>query len=344
MAKRYAWHADRVDPSLASIRYRMLEPLAALKRAGVEIELYDPARGVADYDAIIFCKSHGREAVDIARTARAAARAVIYDNCDNVFSAHRIGHFSADRLTRVREMATLATHLTFSTSVLADQFAVELSGFGKPFAVIPDTLDIEPAAVPAPNPAERRSISRVERFLHRRRDALHLIWFGKSLGNSSGFAHLDRVLRRLATAPDRPPVTVTIVSNSRWNYLKHRIGWRLPCCYAPWRLSTFDTILRLHDVAIIPVETNEYTVGKTINRPATAVLAGLGVIADAIPAYEPLRPFIAMDGMEAGLAHYWQTRGTPDPLVQQGREMLAAEYGADAMARRWLALLERQEA
>src|SRR3546814_4007213 len=65
------------------------------------------------------------------------------------------------------------------------------------------------------------------------------------------------------------PVTLTVISNSRLKYLKARLGWRgVPTHYMPWAMNSFYEALSVHDAAVIPVERNGYTIGKTINRPA----------------------------------------------------------------------------
>src|SRR3546814_6237602 len=97
----------------------------------------------------------------------------------------------------------------------------------------------------------------------------------------AGFSHLDAALVPLRHFARHRPVTLTVISNSRLKYLKARLGWRgVPTHNMPWAMNSFYEALSVHDAAVIPVERNGYTIGKTINRPATAILAGLGVKAD----------------------------------------------------------------
>src|SRR3546814_11248110 len=74
---------------------------------------------------------------------------------------------------------------------------------------------------------------------------------------------------------------------------------------------------------------------KTINRPATAILAGLGVIADSIDAYEELRPFIALDDWQGGLRRYSECTTAGDLLLDAARSHLNLRYSADAVGRPW---------
>src|SRR3546814_1511098 len=80
---------------------------------------------------------------------------------------------------------------------------------------------------------------------------------------------------------------------------------------------------------------------KTINRPATALLAGLGVIADSIDAYEELRPFIALDDWQGGLRSYSACQPAGDLLLDAARSHPNLRYSADAVGRQWHELLQQ---
>lgn len=339
MTARFAWHADRYDPALASIRYRLLDPMAALVRQGVAIERFDAAHA-ASYRGIIFSKSHSAEAVAIARAAKGRGQRVIVDLCDNLWAAHRIGHASAARIARMTEMLRLADRVTFATEALAAQIAKEVPGLAAPFDVVPDTLDITPPASPALSLRERVALGSLRRFHARHAGALHCVWFGKSLGQASGYAHVGAAVARLAQFGETHPVTLTILSNAWWKYRRARRGWPVATHYMPWTLATAPTALAMHRVAVIPVERNDYTTGKTINRPASALLAGLGVIADAIPSYEELRPYIALGDWEGGLVRYLEWSAETQAMLAAGRGHLAARYSPDAVAAQWRTILE----
>ncbi len=330
LSARFGWHADNFDTSLASVRYRLLMPLAALQAQGVPIERFDPTRDPASYDAVIFSKSHSAAAVTAAKALRAAGKSVILDLCDNLAAANAVGHVSDARLARFREILDCATHLTFSTAMLAEQIATALPCACVDRRVIPDALDM-PGLVSGEVPAG------LERFLAKHPDALHAVWFGKSLGRVSGYAHLHAAAARLAAQPF--PITLTVVSNAPVKWWLGRWRWRLPVHYVGWRQDNAAAVLARHRVAVIPVESNEYTVGKTINRPATAVLAGLGVVADAIPSYEELRPVVALDDWDGGLARYRFDWEAEQARLAAGREWLVGRYSPEAVAREWRALL-----
>lgn len=338
MTARFGWHADSYDQSLASVRYRLLMPLAALQAQGVSIERFDGARDPASYDGVIFSKSHSAAAVAAARALRDAGRAVVVDLCDNLAAAHAVRHVSDARLGRFRDMLDCATHLTFSTPMLAEQIAAAMPCPCADRRVIPDALDM-PGTPPAIATARgARQMARLDRFVDQHPDALHAIWFGKSLGRVSGYAHLHAAAARLAAQPF--PITLTVVSNAAVRWWLERWRWRLPVHYVGWRQETAGAVLARHRVAVIPVAANDYTMGKTINRPATAILAGLGVVADSIPSYEELRPFVALDDWDGGLARYRHDWESEQARLAAGQAWLTERYSAAAVARHWRTLLE----
>lgn len=329
------WHSDSFNPAMASIRYRLLAPMQALQAQGVRIEKFDRTRPAGSYRAILFCKSESAEAVEIAQAARAAGSQIIYDICDNVFAACDAGRFSDARLDRVQKLLGLATHLTFSTQTLADQFAERQPQLSARRSVIADTLDIGPCTAPSPRWGPRRDLALLRRFLKQHDNALHCVWFGKSLGRLSGYVHIDAAVAELGKFARTHPVTLTVISNSRLGFWKAARNWHVPTQYLPWDLATFGEALALHRVALIPLENNQYTAGKTLNRPATALLAGLGVIADPIPSYEELRPFITMDDWQLGLTRYARWDDGTRNAVAAGQEWLAGRYRPEAVAGHW---------
>lgn len=335
MIARVAWHADSYDPRLASIRFRLLAPLAALRARGVAIERYDPARGPAAYDVVIFSKSQSAAALGIAQTVKASGGRVVYDLCDNLFVAHRAGHASAERVARVRALLGLADAATFATAALEAQIAAELALPAR-CDVVPDVIQLDEAGSP-PTRAEHEALAQLDRFLARHPGALHCVWFGKSLGRMSGYVHLARAAARLAALPY--PATLTVISNARLRFWLASRRWRMPFHYLPWRLATFAPALARHQVAVIPVEHNAYTAGKTMNRPAVALLAGLGVVADALPSYEELRPFVFLDRWPEGLGAFHTRDASALAAAAAGRAYVADRYGADAVADHWLRVL-----
>lgn len=337
MLRSVAWYSDSLSAEMASVRLRVLKPVEALRGMGIEAGLYDAGIGAARYDGIVFSKSFSASAAKAARLAAAAGRQVIVDLCDNVLAKPPSWRRHAEH-ARVREMLELADRVTFATPMLAEQMAARVPGIADKSVVVPDALDTLSFVEPDSR-RERRRLGRLRHFLGANAGALHCVWFGKSKLGYSGIEHLHPVVRRLEALSTRRPVTLTVISNSWPLYRLESRGWRIPSFYARWSMDSFGPALAMHDVAVIPVERNGYTLGKTVNRPATALLAGLGVIADAIPSYEELRQYIVLDDWEGGFERYMARPTRNDPLIVAGQAHLERRYGAQALAARWVEVL-----
>lgn len=336
--KTVYWHADSYDAALASIRLRLLLPMEALRELGYDVR---PLTGAlpADASLVIFSKSLSAEALVIAGQAAARGQPIVYDICDNVFEKPSRNEQEEARKRRVRRMMELARIVTIGTQPLAGLLAKEVPAIATKTEIIADALEDTPSS--SASLMDRARLWLLRRFLRRNDGALRLIWFGKCKKGYAGIEHLDPVVRLLETLPLPRPVTLTVVSNRRKIYRRSASKWRIPKFYLSWSLTSFDTALRLHDVAIIPVDRNDYTVGKSINRPATALMAGLGVIADPIPAYEELAPFICLGDWERGLTEYAETDPQQDGRIAAAQSYLRERYGAAAIADRWAEVIDR---
>ncbi|MDX3908649.1 MAG: hypothetical protein QHC67_02400 [Sphingobium sp.] len=333
---RLGWYATSYSPKIASIRLRLLKPMAFLREQGLDVERYRSSVGPAGYDAIVFSKAFCKDALQVARAAKAEGKTVVFDMCDNIFEAKQ-SRKKAGKVARFREMITMADCLVFSTPVLRSQILAAVPEATAQSHVIPDTIEDMHVADGA-NVRTSLSLMRLKLFLARREDALHCVWFGKCQGNRAGLVHVDAAVRELEIFARRYPVTLTIIGNKRLKYWQASRKWGIPHIYVPWSLEQFPTTLAMHDIALIPVEQNSYTIGKTLNRPATAIAAGLGVIADSIDAYEELRPFIVLDDWQAGLERYQLSKSQGDCGIEEGRAYLERRYGQTAVGNAWLAL------
>lgn len=328
---RVAFHAHDYSDECASNRLRMFKPMTALRGMGFVVDRHDPAVGVANYDCIVLSRAFTVEALAIAQAARLANRPVIVDMCDNLFALADSFGFRG-RCDRLRQLIGIADIITAPTAKMAGQLESHVPTARGRFRIVPDALEITAAdAAVAPVP----QLSRLDRFLRRHQGALHCVWYGSSAGTMSGFAHLDPALAELARFSETHPVTLTIISDTRLRYWMARRNWQVPTHYLPFRSGTFNAALARHDVAIIPVGQNGYTSGKSINRAATAVMAGLGVVADPLESYEELRPWVALGDWQAGLARFAAQPPENDPGLAEARQHLERRYGLGAVGMCW---------
>ena len=331
------WHAESFDPAIASVRLRVLQPMHALKMRGYPVREYGD--GPVDCAAIVFSKSDSPEALLLAETAARECRPIIYDVCDNIFGKPSADERDKRRKERVKAIMRLANVVTCTTPSLARVLTHIVPEIANKLEIIPDALEEIDRFSKAPSLLERAALWQLRSFLRRHPASLHLVWFGKCKKGLAGMEHLNPVVDLLQRASPARPVTLTVISN-RWRlYRRTSAGWAVPSFYVPWSLATFDAALRMHDVAVIPVAENPYTIGKTVNRPATALMAGLGVIADPIPAYEELRPFIYLGDWEGGLSHYGECPPASDERIAAAQAHLRRHYSPEVIADRWTEVL-----
>lgn len=334
------WHADRYDRDTASIRLRLHDVAAELRARDFQVVLPVDEHNLQRLDILILSKSLSSEAVRLAKMASDRGVAIVYDICDNVFEGKKGKKPNCTAIENCLRVMTLAQTVTISTATLAERLGDIRPELRSRMRIIPDMLDLSLFDQKSSlSLLDRLHLYRLRRFLSVHPRALHCVWFGKSHGPHAGIPHLRRAIERLEAADPRFPATLTVIGNRFWKYQAAARSWKIPSCFIPWSINTFATALRMHRTAIIPVERNHYTSGKTINRPATALLGGLDVVADPIESYEELRPYIWLDGLNAGLEHHFSRGAVDDAALSEARAYLLRTYGPRAIGDQWQRLL-----
>ncbi|QGP78416.1 hypothetical protein [Sphingobium sp. CAP-1] len=333
--RRFAFYAKRYSRSKASIRLRVLEPILALRDAGVDAGRYPRFRGPGGYDAIIISKAFGRGAARAISAAQQAGCGLIFDICDNRFANNRV-RGSASHGSRTSHFLSQADLVTVPTEAMGHLLIASTPEIEGRVRVVPDMLeDLSALGACRLSVVERFRLSRLRAFHAAHPGALHCVWFGNNMAGVSGVGQLDEAVAQLRRFATGHPVTLTIINNQPASYRRAAPGWDIPSFFLPWSLASFPAALKQHRVAIIPVSRNDYTLGKSINRPATAIMAGLGVIADSIESYEELRPFIALDDWQGGLARYAHGWADEQERLAAARDHLDRHYGRRRVAERW---------
>jgi hypothetical protein len=333
--RRFAFYAARYSPRKASIRLRVLEPIAALCEAGVNAGRYPPLRATADYDAVVISKAFGRSARKVADAARRQGCGLVFDICDNRLAGKK-SVLPGRKARRTADLLGQADIVTVPTQRMGDLLVARTPHIAGRIRVVPDMLDdVSADAGISPSLLDRFWLKRLAAFHASHAGALHCVWFGNNMAGVSGMTQMGAAIAELRRFAQSHAVTLTIISNKAGLYRRASRAWDIPSTYIPWSLGSFAAALRMHRVAVIPVARNDYTAGKSINRPATAIMAGLGVVADSIESYEELRPFVALDDWQAGLrryAHAWEEEA---PRLAAARAHLDAHYGRRRVAERW---------
>ena len=340
----FAWQAPAFSDTVASIRIRCIQVMVELGQMGLRVEKFSVSRP-SPYNAVVFSKAYRTSDLEVATRLKREGVSVVFDICDDHIYAAKTSPVLDERASRLQQMLNLADRVVVSTVTLGVAMAEYFPLVAGKITVIPDALD--PLVIKRGSTKGRLRLTdsahlwRIEGFLKRRREALKLVWFGNhGVGHAqSGMADLLEVRSALEDYAATKPLTLTVISNSYRKYLSVCKAWQFPTCYVPWRLATFTQVLALHDVAILPVSRNPFTLAKTNNRPATAVLSGLGVIADSIPSYEELNPYIWLDDWPEGLIAYAEDTAYELSRLEKAKQYLFQKYSGAAIANQWRDLL-----
>jgi hypothetical protein len=324
-----------------------LYPAAWLRARGHDVSVDTQAADVAA-DVAVFSKRYDPAALEAAQRLRRRGTSVLLDICDNHFyAAHEHAGFRErrDNLLRMIERA----NGVIAASEELRRVIGRSSEAARVAAVISDPIeDLHELRRAAPL---RDCLAWLEWSRYRARvvalrraGALGLVWFGNQgvdyseQGGMGDLLKLRPLLERHARAR---PVYLSVISNSAERFAQLVAGWDLPTLYLDWRARSFGAALALHDIALIPVEKNPFTLCKTANRLALALSSGLAVIADCIPAYEPYRDVAVLDEWEAGLTRYLNDPTRRQQDASRGRERVMQDLNMDRIGAAWEDALER---
>lgn len=319
-----AWKPAAPNPDLASARLRCFRPLEYLNRDGWHCELFDRGQ-MHRYRVVVFQKAYSEEDLAIAAHLRTLGARTVFDLCDNHFYNPTGRDDLRIRAERLRRMIESVDAVTASTPQLAEFIQ-------RPCAIVDDALDaVEPQQWTA-------------RMLHgwsRRSDALRMVWFGNAGQDEPPFGLIDmgRIRPALEFLHRCRAIELTVISNSRPVFDRWMAGTPFPVCYHEWDNRTYQRILRENDMCLIPVNPNPFTICKTINRMAIALLLGLPVIADPIPSYEELRPFALFGRWDESVLDYAGDSRLTQRNVAEAQLHLQAKYTPQRVVDQWSAVL-----
>ena len=155
--------------------------------------------------------------------------------------------------------------------------------------------------------------------------------------------NLKLIKDRLHEVNKKNRISLTIISNSKQKYDEVVKGWSIPTYYVEWANSTFSRIMSQHDIAVIPISSNPFTICKTNNRVATALLHGLGVIADTIPSYRALSDFIVLDDWDNGFDKLINDHLYREDCVSLGQQKIIADWSLEKIVDNWMKVISEQE-
>jgi hypothetical protein len=317
---------------LASVRYRVTLPSAALGAAGIEsrvIHLNASANRstlVARFegaDAVILGKLPEVEAVDryaLALVGELQARGtkVLADFSDDHFMHPTTGPV-------YRALANSVDRVTASTPVLAEVLAAHTA---VPVSVITDPVEGQ-RGEPRTGPSAG--------------GPLPLLWFG----HPTNLDTLKHGLRQLE--PAQIPYSLTLVTmprvggenivrevSERWH------GTGRICRLVPWSVAAVFQALRECDAVVIPSDPYDHRKKvKSPNRFTEALWAGRLVLAHPLPAYEQLADYGWVgEDLGEGLRWYAGNADAARRRIELGQAAVAERFTPQAVAAEWKSAIE----
>ena len=316
-------HDGRLTSALASVRLRLLSPMAGLRARGHEVELlkvdsssFDACAGrLRTFDAVVFKKTLERGQPVVSLFDRAVASVVtLFDLCDMRLDP------ATESGRQNRKMIREADRVVASTPALAE--AVREMG-ARDIAVITDPYE-GPRGEPAWRPKP---------------DRLKALWFG----NSSNVDTLPALMDELLVVGRRWPIQLTIMTspasdlprlcrefNQRW---RHVLATR----FEEWTLDATWRALAATDVVVIPgLKDAPSRLVKSPNRIVESLWAGRCVIANPLSAYLPFSDWAFIDdSIGRGLERALDGQDRIVERVHQAQRYIEDVHAPERVAAQW---------
>lgn len=338
------WWTSRINPRHAGIRIRAHLVIRELRRQGCAVGWYDPRRAdTGDLRTLVVHMRYDEDTQRQVEALRGRGVRVLFDMCDNHFYAQPDQPQKAARAAPLRRMIQLADEVIVSTPELGAVVQAQAAPASPP-RVIPDACD-DLTYVPVSLKQRLVALLPAARLRRRVRASVSegrvpLLWFGHhGTYEDVGMLDLLRIRSELERLDERVPLHLSVVSNNRDKFQAHFGDWSFPVAYGEWYAHQFDSIARLHRIALIPVVENDFTRGKTANRVITAFLHGLAVVADPLPSYRPFAGCAAFGNWADAIAHYAADEAARRRDVEAGQRLAHACFGIEVVARQWREVL-----
>ena len=319
-----AFKARVQDPTVASYRYRVLEPIGFLKARGQAVEEFDEAY-LDRYRTVVFSKAYGPEDRKLARRLKASGKRVMLDLCDDHF-------FNPSDLPKYREaresllaMIAICDKVVCSTPVLARSVQAN-AGLAETPGVAPDAYEQAAVSAGPPTPPDQPA---------------RLLWFGRhgSPNAPAGMADLLLVKDRLVEALALRPFELVICSDSEERFREVAAELEIPTRFVAWTPPSFAAELAIADAVLIPLSDNPFVAAKTHNRLTLSLSAGVPVIADRLDSYDEFAPFAWIGDWGAGLEAVLSRPAEARARAADALPYLKQNWSPEAVAPLWEAAL-----
>ena len=340
----------------ASYRIRCAQVVDALREAGTDVKIYSdkirryfqflPFMGAPD----ILVLSKRTRLTSLARAVKLKQKygtKLILDLSDNIYfeGAKDKAGTREKRLklpSYVNQFDMIVTPSPYLESELRQHIRKDMH-----FRVIPDAVENTPTLSSADRAKETKAFEALSAFqndiaANGIETGRRLVWFGVSGTEAArnGMYDVEAYCEILERHNAEKPISLSIISDdeARHRELFGKAGFKTH--YLDWNFFTFNSALKLHDIAILPIRTNRYTLSKSANRITTSFADGLAVCASLIPSYEPFKGAAVFDDWEEGLARLMRDGEDRSARIELARQIIANEYSLPVIAKEWQKVFE----
>jgi hypothetical protein len=318
--------------SIASSRLRGYLPVKKLRANTWPVEVFKQSH-IKNYKVVIFQKAYTNEDIALAKTLKENDVVIILDQCDNHFCYESSNTTLEERAGRLRIMTGLADIVIASTPKIAELFK------SKKTFVIDDFLEDYRL-----NWFKSLFFKiKLSFMLPNKNNYVQLIWFGGAGTKtypSFGLCDLVACIPELNKLGQQHNIMLTVCSNFREEY-DHEIvpAAKFPTRFYTWNEKTYRYLLAGHDICLLPININPFTVCKTNNRLVLALLLGLEVVADIIPSYQELSEYFYAGVNAESISRCITDKDKAIGSAVDARNYILKHYGDSAILPKWEALL-----
>lgn len=353
---RISFWPQTLNINTASYRIRCAQVVDALRDAGTPVGIYSdkirryfqflPFMGAPD----ILVLSKRTRLTSLARAVKLKQKygtKLILDLSDNIYfeGANDKAGTREKRLklpSYVNQFDLIVTPSPYLQDELRQHIRKDMN-----FRVIPDAVE----NIPAPSASDRANdASAFEALSAFQQDVAgngigagrRLVWFGVSGTQAArnGMYDVEAYCDVMEKHNAESPLSLSIISDDQARYRELFGDASFKTHYLDWNFFTFNSALRLHDIAILPIRANRYTLSKSANRITTSFAEGLAVCASLIPSYEPFKGSAVFDDWDEGLARLMHDDKDRLARTQQARQIIAQRYSLPVIAKEWQAAFQ----
>ena len=315
--------------AIASSRLRAYLVVKELTKKSINIEIFDH-KHINNYDLVIFQKAYTDADIKLAKQLKSRSCKIALDQCDNHFIYDIDDADQCKRAKNLRAMVDEVDVVIASTDKISELFPDKVT------FVVNDFIEIYESTW-----FDRFKARRQARNIFKG-DALKLVWFG-SVGSDSprfGMCDIAQKIGLLNELSSQYNIQLTVISNSVSTFEKYFSGQhQFTVYYLEWQRETYEYLVGMHDICLIPIDINPFTICKSNNRLVLSLFLGLPVVADEIPSYSEFSNFVKLGSWDENLRYVVRNLSSERQLASHGQKYVLENYSNDFIANIWLLVI-----